>query len=334
MMLKLMKRLMALIVLILAGCLTGFFYLIQLPHAFSPSRLIVEIQFGKSLRLLSREFTQLGLIENPQLFEGLVRLSANAAHVKSGNYEIHSPISAFQLMQKITGHDSDQSTVRLVEGWNFQQVRQVLNDNEALTHESRDLSDQDIAKALGISGSVLEGLIYPESYFSPRGTSDLRVLARGYSRMQQVLENEWSSKSDDLPLESPYEALILASLVEKETGRAEDRDMVSSVFVNRLRKNMRLQTDPSVIYGMKNTYTGHLKHHDLLVDTPWNTYTRSGLPPTPIALAGLAALKAALHPRVSDKLYFVARGDGSSQFSTTLEEHNLAVKRYQRSGKP
>jgi UPF0755 protein len=303
---------------------------------FNPAPLAYDLKSGSTLRSVARDLEALGIMTTPGsalLFEVMGRLRGDAPHIKAGNYEFESPATPLKLLQKMTRGDATQSAVRFIDGWTFRQIRQALDTHEALRHDTKDMSNQAIARALGVPEAQPEGWIFPETFHFSRGASDLAVLKRAHRLMQQHLATQWNSRAADLPLATPYEALILASIVEKETGKAADRAMVASVFVNRLRVNMRLQTDPSVIYGMGDDYSGTLRRRDLQADTPWNTYTRAGLPPTPIAMPGLASIQAALNPADSKMLYFVARGDGSSQFSRTLEEHNAAVNKYLRSGK-
>jgi UPF0755 protein len=221
-------------------------------------------------------------------------------------------------------------SLTLVEGWNFRQVREALLQAESLKPQTKDMADDAIMAALGTPGTHPEGRFFPETYTYSKGSSDLALLKRAQRAEAKHLQAAWSQRSPDSPLKTPEEALILASIVEKETGRASDRAMVAGVFVNRLRQGMPLQTDPTVIYGLGEKYDGKLHRRDLQTDTPYNTYTRSGLPPTPIAMPGKASLLAAVLPAPTKALYFVARGDGSSQFSATLEEHNRAVNKYQR----
>ncbi len=300
---------------------------------FVSAPLTYDLKFGANLRTVARELAAMGVVKQPLLFEILGRLRGDAPNIKAGNYEFESPLSPLALLRKMTRGDASQAAVRFIEGWTFRQVRQALDVHGALAHDTRGLSDEAIAHKLGIADGRPEGWIYPESYHFVRGTSDLAVLRRAHRLMQKQLRLQWDQRNAAVPLNSPYEALILASLVEKETGKAADRPLVSSVLVNRLRLGMKLQTDPTVIYGMGMSYNGNLRRRDLQTDTPWNTYTRPGLPPTPIAMPGLAALQAALNPPASSLLYFVARGDGSSQFSQSLDEHNAAVTRYIRANR-
>ena len=324
------KRLTLLLVACVALAGAGLYLYVKQELKFTPAPKTFDLKLGSSLRTVARELTALGVLREPILFEILGRVRGDAPNIKSGNYEIESPITPLTLLQKLTRGDATQSAIRFIDGWTFKQVREALDTHEALTHETRDLSSETIAHKLGVEDGQIEGWIFPESYYFSRGTSDWAVLRRAYRLMQTHLSAQWSQRTPTLPLSSPYEALILASIVEKETGKTADRPMVSSVLVNRLRLGMRLQTDPTVIYGMGEAFNGNLRRRDLQVDTPWNTYTRTGLPPTPIAIPGLASLQAAIHPTESKMLYFVAFGDGSSQFSQTLDEHNAAVTKYQR----
>jgi UPF0755 protein len=235
-----------------------------------------------------------------------------------------------ELLTMITRGNVSKSQITLIEGWNFRQLRHMLNASPNLRHDTLGLSDSEILQRIGAPESHPEGLFFPETYHIAAGGSDIELLKVAYRLMQQRLNEAWQARSPDLPLETPYQALILASIVEKETGAASDRPMIAGVFVNRLRIRMMLQTDPTVIYGMGEKFDGNLRRRDLTSDTPYNTYTRGGLPPTPIAMPGRDALHAALHPASTNALYFVARGDGSSKFSSNLNAHNQAVNRYQK----
>ena len=218
---------------------------------------------------------------------------------------------------------------RFIEGWTFAQLRGALDGNGALKHETAGWSDAQILQRLGIEKTSPEGLFFPDTYLFAMASSDLALLKQAYARMQTKLQVLWEGRASGLPLKSPYEALIFASIVEKETGRSDEREMVAAVFINRLKRGMRLQTDPTVIYGLGSVYDGNLRRRDLLTDTVYNTYTRYGLPPTPIAMPGEASIKAALNPAQNSALYFVARGDGSHQFSSNLVDHNRAVNKFQ-----
>ena len=230
--------------------------------------------------------------------------------------------------------DMTQRQVTVVEGWNLRQIRTALAHHPDIRHTLDQLTDAQLAERLGVDSPYLEGLFFPDTYIFPIGTTDLDILQRAYRAQRQILDKAWEQRSPDLPLASPYEALVLASLIEKETGSPADRARIAGVFVNRLRAGMPLQTDPSVIYGMGDAYDGKIHKRDLLADTPWNTYTRTGLPPSPIASVGRASLAAALQPEKHGYYYFVSRGDGSSIFATTLAEHNKNVSTYILGRKP
>ncbi len=274
-----------------------------------------------------------GVLRNTDFFVIMGRLLGEAGNIKPGIYEIDSPITPYTLLRKITEGDVTQQAVTFVEGWTFRQIRKALDEHTGVKHDSRELSEAEILKRLGAKAASPEGLFFPDTYHFDSGSSDVLVLRRAYRLMQSHLDAQWKNRAPDLPLATPYEALILASIVEKETGQPGDRPMVAAVFVNRLRKGMLLQADPTVIYGMGEAYDGNIRKRDLTTDTPYNTYTRTGLPPTPIAMPGLASLAATLNPPASDVLYFVSRGDGTSHFSRTLGEHERAVTKYLRSGR-
>ena len=263
-------------------------------------------------------------------FSLLGRLAGKASEIKAGSYELTGSLSPWQILTKLTRGDVSQSEITFVEGWTFRQLRSALDDHPDVRHDAKGIADDELLARIGAAEKQPEGLFFPDTYLFAKRSSDLAILKRAYRTMNRRLAAEWPARDPVLPYATPYQALIMASIVEKETGQAADRPMVASVFTNRLRRGMLLQTDPTVIYGLGAKFDGNLRKRDLLADTPYNTYTRPGLPPTPIALPGMASLKAALHPPVSDKLYFVARGDGSSEFSHTLDEHNRAVDRYQR----
>jgi len=298
--------------------------------------IVQPVQFslkqGSGLRSAARQLQASGVLESAWRFEILARVLGTENRIQAGNYEVTDRITPYALLQKITSGDHRQDKLTIVEGWTFVQLRQALDAHPALRHDLRGLSDSDVAQRIAIAQTVPEGLFFPDTYFFASGTSDQAVLQRANRMMAAHLNELWPSRAEGLPLENPYQALILASIIEKETGQASERTMIAAVFINRLRLGMRLQTDPTVIYGLGADFDGDLRKRDLLADTPYNTYTRTGLPPTPIAMPGLAALNAALHPAPVKVLYFVARGDGSSKFSDSLAEHERAVTKYQRKG--
>ncbi len=305
-------------------------------YGWSEMPLATPLQFslkqGSSLRSAARQMQQFGVLRTPVQFEVLARLSGNAGRVQAGDYEIRGALSPLALLEMITSGVRGQDQITLVEGWTFRQMRAALDAHPALRHETRGASDGELAARLGIAQPSPEGWFFPDTYYFPSGASDAALMQRAYRAMRTQLDAVWSARAAGLPLANAYEALILASIIEKETGQTAERALIAAVFVNRLRLGMKLQTDPTVIYGLGAQFDGNLRKRDLIVDGPYNTYTRTGLPPTPIALPGLAAITAALNPAPGKALYFVARGDGSSYFSNTLAEHERAVTKYQRRG--
>jgi UPF0755 protein len=305
--------------------------------ALSPVELVAptvefSIRPGSTLRGATRQIIEAGVSVPAWKFVLLARANGASAGVKAGSYQVSDGVTPLQLVRKITRGEYAQAEILLLEGWNFRQVREALNAHVDLKHDSASLSEAQIMAKLGAPGVLPEGMFFPDTYVFAKGASDIAVLERARSAMKKRLESAWAGRAPDLPMTDPYEALILASLVEKETGRASDRTMIAAVFSNRLRRKMKLQTDPSVIYGIGEKFDGNLRKRDLVTDTPFNTYTRLGLPPHPIAMPGLASLEAVMHPAQTDVLYFVSRGDGTSEFSRTLVEHNRAVAKYQMPG--
>lgn len=309
---------------------TGLFtYYARTPIPLERTPFVFALKQGSSLKSAAHQIQLVGGLNNEWLFVLLARGLGKAAQIKPGNYQLEHEVTPLQLLNMISKGQVEHSSLTIIEGSTFKELREMLNAEPTLRHDSAILSETDILERIGAEEHAPEGLFFPDTYNYDKGSSDIAVLKRAYQLMQRNLQETWKKRDPDLPFKSSYEALILASIVEKETGQAVDRPMIASVFVNRLRKNMRLQTDPTVIYGMGDKFDGNLRKRDLTHDTPFNTYTRDGLTPTPIALPGLASLQATLHPAPSHAIYFVARGDGTSQFSNTLVEHNNAVNRYQ-----
>ena len=309
-------------------------WVVLTPVALKSEQIEFTIVPGSSMRVAAREVAAAGVELDPWVLRLLGKLLRVDTSIKAGSYEIAVGITPLELLKKMTRGDVTQAELALIEGWTFRQMRERLDAHPDLRHDTQDLPETEIMRLIGAPETVAEGLFFPDTYFFAKRSSDVELLARAYRSMQQHLERAWQARAPELPYQEPYQALIMASIVEKETGRADDRPLVASVFVNRLRQRMLLQTDPTVIYGIGEGFDGNLRKRDLLADTPYNTYTRPGLPPTPIAMPGLASLQAALHPASTEALYFVARGDGSSQFSPTVDEHNRAVRRFQKGGKP
>ena len=322
-------------VLALAACLAGALaWFAHRPVALAASPLDFTIEPGSSMRQVARQLVEAGIDVQPAVLVALARITRQAHAIKAGSYEVEAGLTPLALLAKLTRGDVSQAELAIIEGWNFRQLRAALDRHPDLRHDSAGLSDAELLARIGSTASHPEGLFFPDTYLFSRRSSDLDVLRRAHRHMLQVLDREWAQRAGGLPYKTPYQALTMASIVEKETGQAADRPMVASVFVNRLNSGMLLQTDPTVIYGLGEAFDGNLRKRDLQADTAYNTYTRPGLPPTPIAMPGVAALRAALNPPTTDYLYFVARGDGSSEFSRTLEEHNRAVAQYIRKRNP
>jgi UPF0755 protein len=292
-----------------------------------------EIAPGSGFRSAAEQLEKSGIAVRRYEFEILARALGKERDIKAGSYELTSAVTPIELLEKLTRGDVTQAEVRLIEGWTFAQFRAALDASPDLRHDTLGLDDAQVLAKLQAAEAHPEGLFFPDTYLFSKGTSDLRVLRRAYRAMQRHLQEEWEAREPGVPYRTPYEALIMASIIEKETGKASERELIGGVLTNRLRIGMRLQADPTVIYGLGSAFDGNLKKIHLLEDGPYNTYTRAGLPPTPIAMPGLASLRAALRPGKTEALYFVSRGDGSSQFSRTLDEHNRAVNRFQRGGR-
>ncbi len=323
----LIASLLAALVLLIAA---GFVYrsLYSEPAAVADGE-IFEILPGSSLSTVAGELQQKGYIDSAFTFKLLARLRGVEGAIRVGEYDISSVPNAAELLERLVSGDTIQYRVTLVEGWTFQKALDEIWALEKISTELKDKNLQDISRLLGFSQDNPEGMLFPDTYFFTKGESDLDLLKRAAARLQEVLDENWQSRLGALPFESPYEALILASIVEKESSINSERAHVSGVFVRRLESGMRLQSDPTVIYGMGDRYEGNITRTDLREETDYNTYRISGLPPTPIALAGLESIRATLNPLDSDYLYFVSRGDGSHQFSSTLEQHNQAVQEFQ-----
>ena len=317
--------------LVLALALGGVaFWWLNHDLPLTAATLDLSVEPGTTPRGVAQATVDSGVQTSPALLYWWFRLSGQARQIKAGSYALETGLTPYRLLAKLTRGDEALRSVTLVEGWTFKQVRAALLKAEHLKPDSKGLSDALIMEQLGLPGRHPEGRFYPDTYTYAKGSSDLKVLLRALHAMDKQLMQAWQARAVDTPLKTLEELLILASIIEKETGQPSDRPMVASVFSNRLRLGMMLQTDPAVIYGLGEGFDGNLRRRDLLADTPWNTYTRNGLPPTPIAMPGKASLLAAAQPANSRALYFVARGDGSSQFSDSLDAHNRAVNKFQR----
>ena len=328
-------RLVAMVVLVLvlgAAAAAGLAWWLQRPLPLAGASAELSIEAGTTPREVAQAWVDAGVMTSPWLLYEWFRWSGQARKIRAGSYEIDRGATPRTLLDKMVQGRETLEQVRFIEGWTLRQLRAELAQAPSLKPTTAGLSDEQLMAALGAPGMPAEGRFFPDTYVYSRGVSDLTVLRRAHRSLQQRLAEAWAQRAPDSPLKTPDDLLTLASIVEKETGRAADRGLVAGVFTNRLRIGMPLQTDPTVIYGLGPAFDGNLRKRDLLADTPFNTYTRGGLPPTPIALPGMASLQAAVRPQATRALYFVARGDGTSVFSDTLADHNRAVRKYQLGG--
>ncbi len=329
-----MRRILLVLALLAALATLGaggaVWWWLQRPLPLAANSVELSIEPGTSPRAVAQAWVQAGVQTSPDFLYHWFRWSGQARQIRAGSYEIERGATPRELLDKMVRGDEVLESVRFIEGWTFKQLRAELARATALKPATATLSDAELMAALGTPGVAPEGRFFPDTYAYSRGVSDLTVLKRAHAAMQRRVAQTWAERPADTPLRSIDELLILASIVEKETGQAADRPKVAAVFLNRLRVGMPLQTDPTVIYGLGERFDGNLRKRDLLGDTPFNTYTRTGLPPTPIALPGLESLRASVKPAQTKALYFVSRGDGSSVFSDNLSDHNRAVNQYQR----
>lgn len=303
-------------------------------HSLHPGKDNYVIKPGTGLYALASDMHRRGVLLETRSFVLLGYMKLGKREIKSGEYRFRDGMSARELLEQVSAGRVIEYPVRFVEGWTFRQMLTELARAPNITRTLTGMSPAQIMEKLDAKGVHPEGRFYPDTYFYANGQTDISILKRAYDKMQARLQREWDNRDPDLPYTSPDEALTMASIVEKETGRPEERRMIAGVFINRLKKRIRLQTDPTVIYGLGAAFDGNLRKKDLLTDSPYNSYTRYGLPPTPIAMPGGDAVYAALHPEKTQALYFVAKGNGSHEFSETLEAHNRAVSKYQLGGRP
>ena len=291
--------------------------------------LIFTIDSGSSFKDLNKKLKSYHILDKPYYFEFYARYSGYAKKIQSGEYQLSPGLTPIKIINIFVSGDVIQHSITLLEGWTIKDIKKEISSNTVLIKNLTDYSSDSLLKKIKITESNVEGLFFPDTYYFTKGASDIELLQRAYRRGKAILEKEWESRDAGLPYKNDYDALIMASIIEKETALASERAMIAGVFVRRLKNNMKLQTDPTVIYAMGIKYDGNIRKKDLRIDSPYNTYRYSGLPPTPIALAGREAIHAALHPENDDTLYFVSKKDGSHYFSKTLYEHNKAVKKYQ-----
>ena len=325
------------LIVIILSALAGLFTSIWLQQAekrvvSQESRNII-VENGASMRGFAEHLVNQGILQEKWSFLFWARYQGLASSLKAGEYQIPAGATMNDLLKLVTSGKVIDYPVTFIEGWNFKQLREALSKQNNLRQRIEKLDDQAVMEAVGAEGVHPEGRFYPDTYRYTATMTDIDILQQSYEKMSDFLNQEWENREKGLPIETKEQALILASIIEKETGATEERPLIAGVFINRLRKGMRLQTDPTVIYGMGDNYKGNIRKKDLLKDTPYNTYTRSGLPPTPIAMPGGDAIHAALHPAETKALYFVAKGNGEHKFSSSLTEHNEAVIKYQLKGR-
>lgn len=328
-MIKRIKKwiLLSLIGLLLLGAWLTYYAISPLKP--QPSSQEITIQPKSSLRSIANQLVAQGVLREPWHFMLMAKLFNKEQYLQAGSYTLNKNISPYQLLLSLHQGKTTQGSATFIEGRTFSQMREKLAKNNAVKQTIAHLTDTEILKLVGSTHAVAEGLFFPDTFYFDRNTTDVALLKISYDAMQTKLEKAWQTRDIGLPYKDSYQSLIMASIIEKETGKASERPMIAGVFVNRLRLGMRLQTDPTVIYGIGAQYDGNIRKKDLMQDTPYNTYTRSGLPPTPIAMPGIASIEAALHPEKTKALYFVGKGDGSHVFSNNLDAHNRAVVRYQ-----
>jgi UPF0755 protein len=327
----LIKKILVIIVILSLAAAGGLVFWAQEPIIGADRKPIeFSIKSGSGVRSSMEQIAAAGVPVNPVLLGLLARLRGKSTRLKAGNYELKPGTTPLALIDQLVRGEFAQEGLAIIEGWTFRQMRKAIAEHPALKHDTAHLSDKELLAKVTPDYTHPEGLFFPDTYRFAKGSSDLQVYKQSHALMQKRIEEEWARRDPSVPYKNPYEALIMASIVEKETGQKLERDMIAGVFVNRLKRGMLLQTDPTVIYGIGDKFDGNIRKRDLETDTPYNTYKRTGLPPTPIALPGSEAIAAALKPAKTDALYFVSRGNGTSHFSSNLPDHNRAVNKYQR----
>ena len=324
------KKLVVSSVIAAIGVGGTFVYWAQQPITTEGDAIPFTISPGSGAHAAGQQIADAGVPIVPILFNLLARVEGKTSKIKAGSYELKPGTTPQRLITQLARGEFAQESLTIIEGWTFRQMRMAMASHPGLKHDTVGLSDKELMAKISPEYVLPEGLFFPDTYLFAKGASEMQIFRQAHAAMIGRLSEAWDKRDPALPYKNPYEALIMASIVEKETGQKSERAMIAGVFVNRLKTGMLLQTDPTVIYGMGDNYQGKIRKRDLEADTPYNTYTRGGLPPTPIALAGAQSLTAALAPARTQALYFVARGDGTSQFSANLPDHNRAVNQYQR----
>jgi len=315
---------------VLIGFFLGWLLFIGLSSAELEEPTTITIERGATLGTAATELANKSIIDNARSFKLLAWVFGISSDIKAGKYKFEDGVTGFQVLQKIYRGYFEKNRLRIQEGWTFADLRKALDDHDAILHSSTGWTQKKILNHLNIPYEHVEGLFFPDTYIFSGGTSDLEILKIAHEKLSKVLEEEWRKRNIKIRFKDPYNALILASIIEKETSLPAEKSIVSGVFMNRLKNGMRLQADPTVIYGLGDNFDGDIRYKDLKADNPYNTYTRNGLPPSPIALPSRSSIRAVMHPASTTALYFVAKGDGTHQFSDNLSDHNTAVKEYQR----
>jgi len=328
-MIKLIKLMFLIGLLAVVGFSVWLYHYAKTPLNLPPQAQEITIKPNSGLKSIANQLVAQQVIPDAQSFVILGKLLRKEPYLQAGDYTLNKNVTPYQLLLSLNDGKATQGSITFIEGKTFKQMRARLAKKDSVKNTIADLSDAEVMRVVGKGERHAEGLFFPDTFYFNRGTTDIVILKRSHESMQDKLTKAWANRASGLPYKNSYEALIMASIVEKETGKASERPMIAGVFLNRLRIGMRLQTDPTVIYGMGDNFDGNIRRKDLSADTIYNTYTRDGLPPTPIAMPGLASIEAALHPEKTKALYFVGKGDGSHAFSNSLVEHNRAVAKYQ-----
>jgi UPF0755 protein len=326
----LIKKLLVLGAVVSVAAVASFAWWSKQPITNQEPVIAFTVLPGSGVGVASQQIVAAGVPVNPFLFSLLARVTQKSSRIKAGSYELKPGTSPRRLIDQLVRGEFAQESLTIIEGWTFKQMRQAIAGNKGLRHETAELSDKELMAKISGEFTTPEGLFFPDTYLFAKGSNDMHIYKQAHAMLMTRLNTAWEKRAPSLPYANPYQALVMASIVEKETGQKSERAMIAGVFVNRLKLGMLLQTDPTVIYGMGEKYEGKIRKRDLETDTPYNTYTRPGLPPTPIALPGVQSLDAALGPAKTDALYFVSRGDGTSKFSGNLVDHNRAVNQFQR----
>ena len=324
-----MKKWLIRFMLIFIPLLVWIVHFLVTPLHINKVDLAIEIEPGSSLKAIAFQLVDEKILNEPWRFILLTKALGQSKKLRPGNYNLNPNITPYQLLKSFLEGRATEGSITFIEGQDLQSMLDKIKANDSIKKTIKPLDIKAIALAVGIPYESAEGQFFPDTYYFSRNTTDIEILQRAYKAMQKKLNYEWARRAEEVPYENSYEALTMASIIEKETGKSIEANLISGVFIHRLSIKMKLQSDPTVIYGLGNKFTGDITKKDLLTDTPYNTYTRDGLPPAPITMPGLISIRAALHPTKTDALYFVGKGDGTHYFSTSLNEHNSAVRKYQ-----